>query len=151
MAKKPSKSPSSRTYQWMRHDRCWHIETVEKYESFSGVRQDLFNCIDAIGLARREIGPVLAVQITSSGVSSRYHKIMATPRMALWVKSGARLAIVGWRKLGTPARWKPRVIEFYLDDDQNLKAFEIVDENDLERWRAGFSVPSGKEYQPGKR
>ena len=149
MAKKPAKSYTSRTYEWMRKDRCWHAETVEKWEGFSGVRQDLFNCIDAIALARREIGPIMALQITSTGISSRYRKIMATPRMTLWVKSGGRLAIVGWRKIGTPARWKPRVIEFRLaDDNHGLEAFEIKDESEIEAWRQGFTIPYGTKYAP---
>lgn len=161
MAKKPSQSYTSRTFTWLRTDHAWHAEVVERWNMGAGVRQDLFGCIDAIALPRRVIGPVLALQITSTGVSERCRKIEATPRMTLWVRCGSRLAVVGWRKLKGPgskvARWTPRIVEFVAVEDDaarwggwRLAAYSVGSEH-LKAWREGERVPLVTPYRPEER
>ncbi len=64
-------SPTEKTLAWMRKNG-YFATVVERWNSFAGLRQDLYGVIDVIGLKK---GETLAVQATSkSNMSSRVAK-----------------------------------------------------------------------------
>lgn len=78
-------------------------------------RIDLFNFADIIAIQEGE--PHLLVQTTSgSNSQARVKKILAEPRALLWVRSGGRIDVHGWRKLlrkrgGKAKYWSPLITE----------------------------------------
>ena len=87
-------SPTQRTLALLR-EQGYHAEVVEHFNSFTRRRHDLWGWCDI--LAIRE-GEILAVQCTSTGVSSRIKKIQESPTLPLVRKAGINIWVVGWRK-----------------------------------------------------
>jgi hypothetical protein len=73
----------------------YHVEVVEKWNSFTKQRKDLWGWADLLAIRK---GEVLAVQVTASAVSDRIKKIMASDTLALVRDSGIRIEVHGWRK-----------------------------------------------------
>jgi len=98
----------------------WDPWVVEKWIAQTKRRLDLWNFGDIIAMKDGE--PHLIVQTTSgSNVSSRVAKIVAEPRALMWLQTGGRIAVHGWRKVlqkpGSSRRvWKPREVEITLED-----------------------------------
>jgi hypothetical protein len=109
--KKSSKSPTQRTLDLCRKSGLT-AQVVERWERFSRRRIDLFGVIDIVAIGG---GQIIGIQSTAgSGVSARRRKILCEPRAKLWVTSGGRLYIHGWRKLITG--WAAREIEIVSSD-----------------------------------
>lgn len=103
---------------WEIGTSSWWNPFVPRGDGKKGMRQDLFGCIDMIGIPP---GGILAgIQVTaSSGHSARVKKILAESRMKKWVGSGARLLVISWGKKGLRGkvkRWTPRIQEITLED-----------------------------------
>lgn len=88
-------SPTEKTLKWMR-ENGYFATVVERWNSFAGLRQDLFGIVDVVGLRK---GETLAVQATSkSNVSARVRKITdhkSTPKLR---EAGWRILVMGWEK-----------------------------------------------------
>lgn len=130
-------SPTQRSLKWLR-DQGMTAEVVERWNPHAKVRHDLFGSIDIVALFDSPMPPrmcdppafehcwcldqgrTIGVQATSgSNVSARIAKILAEPRMRLWIKCGNRLVVHGWRKLkvkrgGKAVRWELREEEITL-------------------------------------
>lgn len=97
----------------------YHSQVVEKWNSFAKIRIDLFGCIDIIAVKPNII---VGVQSTSYGCRrDHYLKIIAEPRALEWIKSGASLWMITWRKRkvkrgGKAIRYEP-VIDIFSEDD----------------------------------
>ena len=63
-------SPTSRSLEVLR-EQGYTVEVVEKWNSFTKTKKDLFGFIDILAIKRDE---TLAVQATASGVSARLKK-----------------------------------------------------------------------------
>lgn len=101
-------SPTQRTLKLCR-DQGWECQVVERFCHFSKRRIDLFGFIDVVAASGSNI---LGIQTTSGNhVSARLAKIKDEPRAMVWLESGARIFIHGWRKLKKSGKWECREVE----------------------------------------
>lgn len=90
---------------------------VEKWNAHARIRQDFLGFADLIAVA--DDRGILAVQATSgSNVAARVTKVKAEPRASDWLRSGGRIWVMGWRQIGKPKKWAPRIIEILPDDSE---------------------------------
>ena len=87
-------SPTQRSLAYLR-EQGYHCEVVEKFNSFTKQRKDLWGWCDILAIRR---GEVLAVLVTASAVSDRIKKIMASDTLAKVREAGIRIEVHGWRK-----------------------------------------------------
>ena len=83
------------------------VEVVEKWNSFTRTRKDLWGWADLLAIRR---GEVLAVQVTSTGVSSRIKKIMDSETIGRVREAGIRIEVHGHRK-NTKGKYVMRVVD----------------------------------------
>lgn len=100
-------TPTQRSLAEMRK-RGYRCAVVERWNSFTRTRHDLFGVIDVLCI---RAGETVAVQTTSgSNVAARVKKIAdneATPDM---LDAGWRIMVHGWRK-GSNGRWALREVD----------------------------------------
>ena len=87
-------SPTQRSLEYLR-EQGYFCAVVEKWNSFTRQRQDLWGWCDILAIRENE---VLAVQVTSTGVAERIKKIEDSPTVAFVRKAGIRIECHGWRK-----------------------------------------------------
>ena len=90
-------SPTQRSLAYLR-EQGYHCEVVEKWNSFTRQRKDLWGWCDILAIRENE---VLAVQVTASAVADRIKKILDSDTLALVRKAGIRIEVHGWRKSST--------------------------------------------------
>ena len=91
-------SPTARTLAECRK-RNWHAGVVERYNTFSGKKNDLFGFIDLVALDGQP--GLLGIQATSTpNMSSREKKIRidCAELAHAWLMAGNRLEVWGWGK-----------------------------------------------------
>ena len=97
-------SPTQLTLKYLR-DEGYTAQVVEHFNMFAHVRQDLFGCIDVVGIKAGEIG-VVGIQTTSrANMSARFKKSIAIPALKVWCASGNKFFIHGWAK-NKKGRWE---------------------------------------------
>jgi len=89
-----SKSPTQRSLEHLR-EQGYFCAVVEKWNSFTKQRQDLWGWCDILAIRENE---VLAVQVTSTGVAERIKKIEDSPAVAFVRSADIRIEVHGWRK-----------------------------------------------------
>lgn len=89
-----SRSPTQRSLEYLR-EQGYHCEIVEKWNSFTKQRKDLWGWCDILAIRKNEI---LAVQVTASAVADRIKKIQESTTVALVRDAGIRIECHGWRK-----------------------------------------------------
>ncbi len=89
-----SRSPTQRSLEYLR-ELGYHCEVVEKWNSFTKQRKDLWGWCDILAIRKDE---VLAVQVTASAVADRIKKIQESTTVALVRDAGIRIECHGWRK-----------------------------------------------------
>jgi hypothetical protein len=89
-----SRSPTQRSLEYLR-EQGYHCEIVEKWNSFTKQRKDLWGWCDILAIRKDE---VLAVQVTASAVANRIKKIQESTTVALVRDAGIRIECHGWRK-----------------------------------------------------
>jgi len=89
-----SRSPTQRSLEYLRN-LGYHCEIVEKWNSFTKQRKDLWGWCDILAIRKDE---VLAVQVTASAVADRIKKIQESTTVALVRDAGIRIEVHGWRK-----------------------------------------------------
>lgn len=89
-----SRSPTQRSLEYLR-ELGYHCEIVEKWNSFTKQRKDLWGWCDILAIRKDE---VLAVQVTASAVADRIKKIQDSTTVALVRDAGIRIEAHGWRK-----------------------------------------------------
>ena len=89
-----AKSPTQRSLEHLR-EQGYHCEIVEKWNSFTKQRKDLWGWCDILAIRK---GEVLAVQVTASAVANRIKKIQDSDTVALVRDAGIRVEVHGWRK-----------------------------------------------------
>jgi hypothetical protein len=87
-------TPTQRSLEYLR-EQGYLCEVVEKWNSFTKTRKDLWGWCDILAIRENEI---LAVQVTAAGVSSRIKKIMESDTLPIVRKAGVRIEVHGWRK-----------------------------------------------------
>ena len=83
------------------------VEVVEKWNSFTRTRKDLWGWADLLAVRR---GEVLAVQVTATGVSSRIKKIMDSETIGRVREAGIRIEVHGHRK-NSKGKYVMRVVD----------------------------------------
>lgn len=114
-----------RTHKWIK-SQGWAYSKIECYISYGigkgGIRKDAFGFVDTIAL---DGSSIIAVQSCGADFSPHVKKMTEDPDVApyvdLWLKSGGRVLLIGWRKVkkvrgGKQMVWRPRIREFTLDD-----------------------------------
>jgi len=89
-----SRSPTQRSLEYLR-ELGYHCEVVEKWNSFTKQRKDLWGWCDILAIRKDE---VLAVQVTASAVADRIKKIQESTTVALVRDAGIRIEVHGHRK-----------------------------------------------------
>lgn len=72
-------SPTQRSLAHLR-ELGYHVEVVEKWNSFTKQRKDLWGWADLLAIKK---GEVLAVQVTASAVSDRIKRLWPLTRLLL--------------------------------------------------------------------
>lgn len=99
-------SPTQLSLKMMR-DQGYYAEVVERYNSFTRKRNDLFGFVDVLCL---KPGEVVGVQTTSySNLSARIKKIREHENFVKVQDSGIRIIIHGWVKRDN--RWCFKEVE----------------------------------------
>jgi hypothetical protein len=83
------------------------VEVVEKWNSFTRTRKDLWGWADLLAIRR---GEVLAVQVTSEGVANRVKKVMDSETIGRVREAGVRVEVHGWRK-NVKGRYVQRIVD----------------------------------------
>ena len=83
------------------------VEVVEKWNSFTRTRKDLWGWADLLAIRR---GEVLAVQVTAQAVSTRVAKVAASETIGKVREAGIRIEVHGWRK-NAKNRYVQRVVD----------------------------------------
>lgn len=82
------------------------VGSTERWNSFAGpinpktgkptgIRQDLFGFMDLEAIKSGEVP--IAVQSTAEDVRSRINKIRDETRAMIWLRTGSRILVIGWR------------------------------------------------------
>jgi hypothetical protein len=99
-------SPTQRSLKHMR-DQGYYAEVVERFNSFTKRRHDLFGFIDILCIKE---GEVVGVQTTSYGhISDRRQKILEHENYAAVKASGIKIIVHGWIKRNN--RWQVKEVE----------------------------------------
>lgn len=97
-------TPTARTLKLAR-ELGFEAGVVERYNSFTKQRYDLYGCIDLI-LMKPGVGIIGVQACAGSSHAARRSKIMAEPRMRTWIESGGRLEIWSFSKRGERGKRK---------------------------------------------
>jgi len=120
-------SPTSRTLNYIRK-QGWTADIVERWipmptHPARGFRRDYLKFADLIALGE---GGIIAVQSCGQAFSGHHRKITeddeVVENVKLWLNSGGRLLLIGWRKVlknrkGKMKYWTPRIREYHIDND----------------------------------
>jgi hypothetical protein len=87
-------TPTQRSLKALR-ELGYLVEVVEKWNSFTRTRKDLWGWADLLAVRR---GEVLAVQVTAQAVANRVAKVAASETVGRVREAGIRIEIHGWRK-----------------------------------------------------
>ena len=126
-------TPTQRTLKTNREKlerECGIVEKFQQYGGRFGVRQDLFGFIDIIAIDPDK--GIVAIQSTGQDWSGHVNKILEKKEIvSKWLKHST-LELWSWRKVkkvkgGRLMIWKPRIGDFYLDEEGNLKLKERED------------------------
>lgn len=99
-------TPNSRSLQLLRAEG-FQAEIVERFNTWSSTRHDLFNVFDVLAVGN---GRTVAVQATTSGhVADRRKKLQASPVVALALAAGWQIEIHGW--YGARRNWQVRRVK----------------------------------------
>ena len=99
-------TPTQRSLKALR-DLGYLVEVVEKWNSFTRTRKDLWGWADLLAIKR---GEVLAVQVTSTGVANRVKKVADSETIGRVREAGVRIEVHGWAK-NSKGRYIQRVID----------------------------------------
>ncbi len=113
------------TADWLK-ENGYTYDKAEYWNSFARIRKDLFGFIDFVGIKNGD--GIIAVQSTSaSNHSARREKILSSDKAFEWVKGGAGILLISWRKgpstrmltsgkISTVMKWIPRIDPITKED-----------------------------------
>lgn len=111
-------SPTARTLEFLR--QCaYTVQVVERFNSFSKKRIDLYGVIDICAIRHDQKG-VWGIQATStSNIPARIKKSLEEPRLKIWLEAGNRFSCFGWAKRGKRGevkKWTLKQVNFIVAD-----------------------------------
>ena len=102
-----TKSPTQRSLEYLR-EQGYHPEIVERFNSFTKQRKDLWTWCDILAIKKDE---VLAVQVTSSShVAERIRKIQDSETVAKVRDAGIRIEVHGHGK-NSKGKYVMRIVD----------------------------------------
>lgn len=119
-------SPTQRTLGAMREQGriCGIVEKFNHHVGEFGIRQDLFGFIDIIAID--PVNGIIAIQSCGQDFAGHIRKMTEERNDAMyqWLQH-APVELWGWRKVklkrgGKAERWKPRVADFTLGENEEL-------------------------------
>jgi hypothetical protein len=117
-------TPTQRTLKLLREQGrvCGIVERFNYHGGEHGVRQDLFGFLDIVCIDP-DLG-IIGVQSCGQAFSEHVKKITDNDILPIWLRH-ARVELVGWRKVvlrrgSTAVRWRPRIMDFWLENDMVL-------------------------------
>ena len=99
-------TPTQRSMKALR-ELGYLVEVVEKWNSFTRTRKDLWGWADLLAIRR---GEVLAVQVTAQAVANRVAKVTDSETIGRVREAGVRVEIHGWRK-NAKGRYIQRIVD----------------------------------------
>ena len=99
-------TPTQRSLKALR-ELGYLVEVVEKWNSFTRTRKDLWGWADLLAVRR---GEVLAVQVTAQAVANRVQKVTDSETIGRVREAGVRVEIHGWRK-NANGRYIQRIVD----------------------------------------
>ena len=123
-------SPTQRTLAAMREQGrvCGIVERFNSHVGKFGIRQDLFGFIDIIAID--PVDGIVAIQPCGQSFKQHVDKMIGerNENMYEWIKH-APIELWGWRKVklkrgGKAMRWKPRIADIILDDEDKIQIIE---------------------------
>lgn len=97
-------------------------EKVERFNTFTNTRHDLFGVFDVLHVGREITG----VQICArSGFAAHRRTIVNSEKAKGFLEAGGEIIIIDWRKApvikkdgtkGKALRWEPRITEIKIED-----------------------------------
>ena len=119
-------SPTQRSIKFCK-EQGRIVGIVERFNAYAGkfgIRQDLFGFIDLICID--PVDGIVAVQSFGQAYSEHVRKLQdeRNEPMYEWLKH-AKLELIGWRKVklkrgGKAMRWKPRIADITIGDNEEL-------------------------------
>ena len=110
---------TGRTRKWLR-EQGYRVDTVERWIAQLRQRSDLFGIIDLIAI---KPGEIVGVQSCGTAYADHLKTLTKIRRQESidWLRSGARLLLIGWRKVkqkrgGKQKVYKPRIKWFTMED-----------------------------------
>ena len=98
-------TPTARTLAYLRK-LGYEAAVVEKWNMYARIRQDLFGCVDVVGIRPDQNG-VLGIQATTtSNQAARLAKAMSIPHLRTWLQAGNTFQVWGWAKKGAKGKRK---------------------------------------------
>ena len=99
-------TPTQRSLKYLR-EQGYTVAITERWNPFARIRQDLFGFIDLLAI---KPGETLAVQTTSSGVSTRLKKIAESPLLPKVREAGWKIHVHGHRK-NSKGKYVMRIVD----------------------------------------
>lgn len=113
-------TPTSRTLELLR-DEGYLAQVVEQWIPHSRTRRDLFGFIDIVAISEDQ--GTIGVQATSTGnINARIAKILALPESQVWLRSGNKILVIGWKKYAKAVDrkfYRPTLRQLTLEDFTN--------------------------------
>ena len=115
-------TPTQRTLKAMREQGrlCGIAERFNRFAGPHGVRQDLFGFIDIIAIDPTD--GIIGIQSCGQAFSEHVKKMTEerNEEMYEWLRH-AKVELWGWRRVqlrrgSTAIRWKPRIMDFWLEE-----------------------------------
>ena len=119
-------TPTQRTLKAMREQGrlCGIVERFNRFAGPHGVRQDLFGFIDIIAID--PVDGIIGIQSCGQAFSEHVKKMTEerNEEMYEWLRH-AKVELWGWRRVqlrrgSTAIRWKPRIMDFWLEEGMIL-------------------------------
>ena len=101
-------TPTQRSLKALR-ELGYLVEVVEKWNSFTRTRKDLWVWADLLAIRRGEVLAV-GVQVTAQAVANRVSKVTDSETIGRVREAGIRIEIHGWRK-NAKGRYVQRVVD----------------------------------------
>lgn len=134
-------SPTARSTKYLT-DRGYMVGMVERYNSFTKRKNDLFGFIDLLAVGD---GQTIGVQVTSgANHAARRTKILAEPRAKLWLAASNRILIHSWDKQGPRGKRKVWTLREEWLTEQDFHANGQVCHNSDVTMRTGQCGPTGE-------
>ncbi|SRR6266581_4195798 len=92
-------SPTARSLLHLRKRGCL-AATVERWNAYAKVRQDLWGFADILAIEPGRRGCLFVQACATGDQAKRLAKLKAEPRVSRCLKAGNRVAVWGWSKRG---------------------------------------------------